>query len=448
MNPRGNILLVDDDPDVLSMLHDELDEAGFRVVASASARDALEQASREKVDAVVTDLVMPEMKGDELLRELRAHVPGVPVVIMTAFGTIESAVIAMRDGAYHYLTKPFSIDQLVLTLENALDERRLRRELAEVAAQPADAHGIVAHSPAMLRVLGLVERAAAATAPVLVLGESGTGKELVARALHAAGPRRDRPFLAVNCSAIPEALLESQLFGHRRGAFTDAKEDRRGLFQEADGGTLLLDEIGDMDLQLQAKLLRVLQERTVHPLGAPAPIPVDVRVVAATHQDLGALAAERRFRQDLFYRLNVITIHIPPLRERPEDLVPLVAHFLAKHARGHGREAPTVSLTAMELFRRYAWPGNVRELENTIERALVLGLGPVIHLEDLSEDLRQKLRDTPAMEGVMLLADMERVQIVKALKAARGNKAAAARLLGVDRKTLYRKLDLYGIKPS
>ncbi len=443
---RARILVVEDDPAMLSLLEDELSDAGLDVLTASNAQEALELVRQRTVDAVVTDLVMPGMRGDELLRQLRAALPEVPVVIMTAFGSIESAVDAMRGGAFHYVTKPFRIDQLVVTLENALVETRLRRDLQQLAEAPVEPAGIVARSQVMRRVLDIVARAAAADTPVLIRGESGTGKELVARALHRSSPRAARAFLAINCSAIPEALLESQLFGHRRGAFTDAREDRRGLFQEADGGTLLLDEIGDMAPALQAKLLRVLQEKEVHPVGAPAPVPVDVRVVAATHRDLDALCADGRFRRDLYYRLNVISIRIPPLRERPDDLLPLVAHFLAKHGRRLNRKDASVSLEAMELFRRHAWPGNVRELENAIERALVLGTDTVIHIEDLPDDLRRGLRGAPGPEHVRLLADMEREQIDRALKAAGGNKAAAARLLGLDRKTLYRKLELYGIQ--
>ena len=443
---KARILVVEDDVEMLALLREELGEAGFDVLARSSAREALEEIRTHAVDAVVTDLVMPGMRGEELLRRLRAAVPHVPVVIMTAFGSIESAVEAMREGAYHYVTKPFRIEQLVATLENAMAENRLRRELLELAAVAPGRTGIVAQSPGMRRTLDLVLRAAPADTPVLVLGESGTGKELIARALHAAGPRRDRPFVAVNCSAIPETLLESQLFGHRRGAFTDAREDRRGLFQEADGGTILLDEIGDMAPALQAKLLRVLQEKEVRPLGAAAPEPVDVRVIAATHRDLEALCAEGRFRHDLYYRLNVIAVRVPPLRERPEDLLPLVAHFLAKHGRRLGRPDVTISLEAMELIRRHTWPGNVRELENAIERALVLGRGAVVHVEDLPDDLRQSLLGAPDTGPVRLLADLEREQIIRALRAARGNKTAAARLLGLDRKTLYRKLEVYEIR--
>ncbi len=444
---RARILVVEDDQDMRQLLEDELRVAGYTVIGVGSGPEALTVVRSTDVDAVVTDLIMPGMQGNELLAELRQRDPRLPVLIMTAFGPIESAVEAMKGGAFHYLTKPFRIEEFVATLNLALRERELRETLRASAAESvAGPHGLVVVSAGMRKVVDLVKRAAGVSTPVLIQGESGTGKELIARALHAEGPRRDRPFLAINCSAIPEALLECQLFGHRRGTFTDAKEDRRGLFQEAEGGTLLLDEIGDMPLGLQAKLLRVLQEREVHPLGAPTPEPVDVRVLASTHRELEARCAEERFRLDLYYRLNVISILVPPLRERPDDLLPLVAHFLAKHGQRLGRTDCTVSLKVMERLRQHGWPGNVRELENVIERALVLGRGDVVGLEDLPEAFRSRPIGPEHAEGVRLMADVERDQIIHALRAARGNKASAARLLGLDRKTLYRKLVAYGIR--
>jgi transcriptional regulator with PAS, ATPase and Fis domain len=296
----------------------------------------------------------------------------------------------------------------------------------------------------MRAVLALIDRAAAYTTPVLLIGESGTGKELLARSLHRKSPRADKPFMAVNCSAIPEALLESELFGHRRGAFTDAHDDRPGLFQLADRGTILLDEIGDLAPALQGKLLRVLQEREVHPIGAPAPVPVDVRVVAATHRDLDALTSEGCFRRDLLYRINVIEIRVPPLRDRPDDLEPLVRHLLDKHGAKLGKPGCTVSAAAMSDLRRHRWPGNVRELENTIERALVLGAGDVIDVADLPDSIRGAPSKPAGVDG-RRLADIEREHIAGTLESVAGNKAAAARVLGLDRKTLYRKLAQHGI---
>jgi len=443
---RGCILVVEDDADMRQMLDDELREAGFEVVLAASGDEALDRFDPAQVDAVVTDLMMPGMRGEALLGALREVDRQVPVVIMTGFGSVESAVQSMKEGALHYLTKPFKVEQLVEVLRDAVRERHVHRRLvAALVEGRTGAPAIVAESTPMRRALEIIARAAPSSAAVLLLGESGTGKELMARALHAASPRRERPFVAVNCSAIPEHLLESELFGHRRGAFTDAHEDRRGLFLEADGGTVFLDEIGDMALPLQAKLLRVLQEREVHAVGAPAPVPVDVRVVAATHRPLATIVEEGRFRRDLYYRLNVIEIDVPPLRERPKDLLPLVAHFLEKHGRALGKPGWTMESSAVEALARHGWPGNVRELENVIERAMVLGHGPSIGVGDLPEAVRAS-RPGAGSGTIRSIAEMEREQIIQALRSVRGNKAAAARLLGFDRKTLYRKLDAYGIK--
>ena len=391
---------------------------------------------------------MPGPKGNELLREIHARDPDISVVITTAFGSIESAVTAIQTGAFHYVAKPFRMEQLLVTVANAVRERSLRQEVARLreAAGPAESR-IVAASRPMRRAIELISRAAGVDTPVLLLGESGTGKELLARDLHSRSPRRQRRFTAVNCSAIPDQLLESQLFGHRRGAFTDAHEDRKGLLQETEGGTVLLDEIGDMPPGLQAKLLRVLQEREVHPLGAPEPVKVDVRVVAATHRKLEALILDGRFREDLFYRLNVIAIPVPSLRERPEDLVPLIAHFLEKHGRRLGRPGCTLSADALALLHGYGWPGNVRELENVIERALVLGHETVIGPDDLPEALRGRPAGVaPPAPGVRPMVEIEREHILRAMQASGGNKSVAARLLGLDRKTLYRKLEQYGIR--
>jgi DNA-binding NtrC family response regulator len=440
---RATILVVEDDEEMRRMLDEELREAGHDVVTAADGFQALERLRSHPIDVVVSDRMMPGMTGDELLEHVRAHEPDVPIVITTAFGSIESAVEAIKRGAFYYVAKPFRMEQLLATVENAVRERRLRREIASLRSElGARTERIVARSRPMLRILELVARAAAADTPVLLLGESGTGKELLARSLHERSQRGKRRFTAVNCSAIPDTLLESQLFGHRRGAFTDAREDRPGLFLETDGGTMLLDEIGDMPPALQAKLLRVLQEREVHPLGAAEPVPVDVRVVAATHRDLEALIAQGRFRSDLYYRLNVIAVRVPPLRERPEDLVPLVAAFLEKHGPRLGRPAARLTSDALDRLERYPWPGNVRELENVIEHALVLGRGDTIGVDDLPDGVRDAPRDAAiGPRALKPLAEIEQEHIRRALAAAGGNKTVAARLLGLDRKTLYRKLE-------
>lgn len=440
------ILVVEDDADMRLLLEEELTAAGYDVLVAADGNDALARLQRHAVDLVLTDLAMPGMRGERLLQQVRAWDANVPVIIMTAFGSIESAVEAMRGGARHYVTKPFRLEDMLGTIRAALEERRVKWSASDTASPDAEEPAeFVLASESMRRVYERVERAAAVDTPVLIRGESGTGKEWLARAVHRGSPRRDKVFLPVNSSAIPDTLLESLLFGHRRGAFTDAREDRTGLLQQAEGGTLFLDEVGDMSLGLQAKLLRVLQEREMQPVGAPAPIPVDVRVVAATHRDLVAMCADGRFREDLYYRLAVVPIEVPPLRERPEDIPPLVQHFLARHGRRLGREKVGVSHEVLELMRRHAWPGNVRELENVVQRALVLGRGEVIGPEDLPESMWSERRPVGPDE-VRSLSDVEREQVERAMRASRGNKSAAARLLGLDRKTLYRKLELYGIR--
>jgi DNA-binding NtrC family response regulator len=447
MSEKKTVLVVEDDAAMRELLEDELGDAGYAVLTAGEGGEALAQIARRRVDAVITDLRMPGMPGRDLLEEIRLREPGVPVLIITAFGSIDAAVDAVKAGAYHFISKPFQIAQLLTSLEEAIRDRERERDLARFT-ETVGRSGIVAECHAMKKMLDLVRRAARADTPVLLLGESGTGKELIAKALHEENAARKGRFVAVNCSAIPESLLESQLFGHRRGAFTDAREDRLGLFQEADGGTIFLDEIGDMPHALQGKLLRVLQENEVLPLGASVPVPIDVRVIAATHRDLEESVREGRFRQDFYYRLNVIVIRIPPLRDRREDLLPLIAHFLNKYGERLGRSGVTVSPEALTAMFRHPWPGNVRELENVIERALVLGRRPVIGVEDLPDSLWRPSPIPPA-EGSTVgpMAQIEREHILRTLRSVAGNKAAAARVLGVDRKTLYRKLKAYGIDP-
>jgi two-component system response regulator AtoC len=449
MSAAGTLLVVEDDSEMRHLLEEELAELDYDVLTAAGGAEALERLAGAEVDVVITDLMMPGMKGSELMAEVRARHPDVPVVMITAFGSIPSAVTAIKAGASFYVAKPFRIEYLQIAVENALRERRVQLEIRTLRRQLGDGQTrLVAESAAMRRATDLLSRAAAADVPVILRGESGTGKELMARTLHAESPRAAQPFVAINCAAIPETLLESQLFGHRRGSFTDAREDHRGLFLEADGGTLFLDEIGDMPAALQGKLLRVLQEDEIQPLGAPGPVPVDVRIVAATHRDLETLCAEGRFRRDLYYRLNVLAVSIPPLRERPEDLLPLVAHFLEKHGGRLGGRGRTFTPEALEAMRKHAWPGNVRELENVIERALVLGGGPALGIEDLPESLRLHAPFGGASRAARPLAEVEREHIQRTLRAAGGNKAVAARMLGLDRKTLYRKLAQYRIRHS
>jgi DNA-binding NtrC family response regulator len=449
---KQRILIADDDDSARSGLAALLSTWGYEVREAIDGKDALVQAPDFEPAIVIADLVMPGLDGLGLLKPLAEADPNVVVILLTGHATVETAVSAMRDGAYDYLTKPVDPRRLRAILEKAFDRAEVLREVTLLRRQLKQSRGfgdLLGASAPMQEVYRLLELASSSSAPVLITGETGTGKELVARTIHQMSPRGKGPFVAVNCSAIPETLLESQLFGHRRGAFTDAREDRRGLLLEARGGTVLLDEIGDMPASLQAKILRALQEKEVHPLGAPAPVPIDVRIVAATHRDLEALVAEGRFRHDLFYRLNVITIRVPPLRERMEDLVPLIAHFLEKHGRRLGRSGCTLSHEAMSALRHHSWPGNVRELENSIERALVLGRDDVLWPEDLPEAFRTHapLRAGPAGAPLPPLSEVERDHILRTLREVRGNKTAAARLLGLDRKTLYRKLDTYGLRP-
>jgi DNA-binding NtrC family response regulator len=443
MASHVTVLVVEDDEAIQRQLQQTL-RTRYRVLTASCWTQAHEIRARADVDVVVVDVGLTS-RDRTGLDALCADSGGVPVVLVArsnratetgALGESDPPLLAFR-------ARPVEFRELARTLEDAIADRRVAREPPS-ALVVGDETGILAESRAMRAVMGLVDRAASCDVPVLLVGESGTGKELLARALHKKSPRALGPFLAMNCSAIPETLLESELFGHRRGAFTDAHDDQRGLFQSAERGTLFLDEIGDMAPALQGKLLRVLQEKEVHPLGAPAPVPTDVRIVTATHRDLSALIAEGRFREDLLYRINVIEVRVPPLRERPDDLGPLVRHLLIKHGAKIGKSDWTVSDEVMAVLRRHTWPGNVRELENVIERALVLGASPLITLDDLPD----RLKDRPSHSGRVggrRLADVEREHIVRTLRAVAGNKAAAARVLGLNRKTLYRKLTQHRI---
>jgi DNA-binding NtrC family response regulator len=436
MNAHERVLIVEPDDALRLRLETWLRAERCDVRAAASGAGALGLLAHVPFDLVIADAGGATGAGPDLLRHIRDRRPDVPVILICPPENGAPARPASPDEA----ARASRVADLLGGVERAILPRRADR--ADAHAHAPGPPRIVAASPAMQAVMSLVDRAAASDAPVLLLGESGTGKELLARALHHASPRRRGPMLAVNCSAIPEPLLESQLFGYRRGAFTDAHDDHAGLFQEASGGTLFLDEIGDLALPLQGKLCRVLQEREVHPLGARAPVPVDARMVAATHRDLWQAAAGRQFREDLLYRINVITIRISPLRERPDDIEPLASHFLAKYAARAGRDGCRMSDVAMRLLRRHTWPGNVRELENTIWRALVLGVGPTVEAGDLPEVLRTPAAARPA-PGAGALADVEREHILRTLGSVGGNKARAARVLGLDRKTLYRRLAQY-----
>jgi DNA-binding NtrC family response regulator len=434
------VLVVEDDEAMQRVLQQTL-RPRYTVLTASCWRQAHEIRSRAEVDVLVLDVNNLTAPGRLGVDELCLEADRTPIVLVASAAREAAGYGRARPGPLMtFPARPVSLRELHRAVEEAVVHQHDGRDCDRGHAMCEHSNGILAHSSPMRNVMGLIDRAAQRDTPILLIGESGTGKELLARALHKKSPRSAGPFVAVNCSAIPETLLESELFGHRRGAFTDARDDQRGLFQSAERGTIFLDEIGDMAPALQGKLLRVLQEKEVHPLGAPAPVPTDVRIITATHRDLGTLVAEGRFREDLLYRINVIEVRVPPLRERPDDLEPLVHHLLRKHGARLGKPGCTVAAPAMALLRQHVWPGNVRELENVIERALVLGTAAVIDVDDLPE----RLREHPAANGCgaagRRLADVEREHILRTLRDVKGNKTAAARLLGLNRKTLYRKL--------
>jgi DNA-binding NtrC family response regulator len=445
-DPRS-VLVVDDDAAMREMLSSLLEEEGMNARAADSAEGALEALSDAEFDAVVSDIRMPGKTGIELLGELREVRPETPVILMTAFGSLDSAVEALRAGAYDYITKPFKRDEVLVSLERAFERRELEREnrrLRRAVDHTTSFGDLIGTSPVMREVFALIRKVADSRASILITGESGTGKEVVARTAHFAGARAKRPFVPVNCTAIPEGLLESELFGHVRGAFTGAHTSKRGLFEEADRGTLFLDEIGDMGPGLQAKLLRVLQDQEIRPVGGTKSTKVDVRIVAASNKDLRREIDEGRFRRDLFYRLNVIPVHIPPLRERPEDIPLLAEVFVRRHAGGR---TYTLSPAALQRLIRCHWEGNGRELENVIERALALSEGPEIHPEDLplpDEEAPSTTRLGETLVGTAVqrqleLREVEDLYIQEILRLTGGNKVHAARILGINRRTLYRR---------
>ncbi|HEY3357605.1 MAG TPA: sigma-54 dependent transcriptional regulator [Polyangia bacterium] len=453
----GRVLIVDDDRMMCETLEAGLTRRGYRTAWQTSALDAFELLAATDFDVVVTDVNMTGMNGLELCERIAANRPDLPVIVITAFGSMETAVSALRVGAYDFITKPFDLDALELTLERAMQARLLRegvKRLREAMADSPRFEGLLGASQAMKRVYDLLERVAESDASVLVTGESGTGKELVARALHRRSPRREGPFMAINCSAMPETLLESELFGHARGAFTDAKTSHQGLFAQAHGGTLFLDEIGEMPLGLQPKLLRALQERVVRPVGGDGEVAFDARVITATNRDIEARVRDRRFREDLFYRVNVIHVHLPPLRSRGNDVLLLAQHFVEHFAGLTAKNVSGLSPAAAERLLAYAWPGNVRELQNCLERAVALTRFEQITVEDLPDKIRAyrganlPLADSGAPPELVPMEEVERRYVLRVLDAVGGNKTLAAQILKVDRKTLYRKLERYGADPG
>jgi two-component system response regulator HydG len=447
--PRS-VLVVDDDRALCDLLADGLTPRGFSVTTTTRAAEALDLFRDAHFDVVLTDLTMPDLDGIELCARL-ASSRKIPVIVITAFGSLETAVRAIRAGAYDFLTKPLDVEVVALSLERAASHRALHREVErlKLAAGETRRFGdLVGASSAMLGVYELVERAAPSDAAVLVTGESGTGKEVVARSLHQRSKRSAGPFVSVNCAALPEALLESELFGHVRGAFTDAHAARPGLFAEARGGTIFLDEIADMPFALQPKLLRALQQRSVRPVGSDREVPVDVRLVTATNRDVEAAIAERRFREDLYYRINVIHLEMPALRARGGDVLLLARHFLERFSKQMDKPLDGFDSAAAESLLEYPWPGNVRELSNCVERAVVLCRGQTITLDDLPEKVRAYRPSHVVVAGddpseLVSLEEVERRYVLRVLDAVQGNKTKAAQILGLDRKTLYRKIELY-----
>jgi DNA-binding NtrC family response regulator len=441
--------VLDDEREMGAFLADLLTEEGYVVEAYQQGDAVIAALEKGRAEVLITDLEMKGMHGMEVLRAARLQDPHLAIVIITAFGTIESAVEAMRLGAFYYLTKPFKAADLLLVVERALEERHLRTELRRLQHE-VETHyhfdNIIGKSAAMQRVFALVDRLKDSTVNVLLTGESGTGKDLLARTLHYHSARAHAPFVPVNCAAIPEQLLEAELFGYVQGAFTDARKDKKGLFTEAHRGTLFLDEVGELPLLLQTKLLRVIEDKEVRPLGSTKGERVDVRLIAATNRDLRRAVQDGAFRQDLYYRLNVVDIHLPPLRERPEDIALLIQHFFATSAQSS--LAKRLSPEALRMLLNYPWPGNVRELENVIERALVLCQGEEILPEDLPTHLQGRDPQIVTLHDALVrrrsLGDIERDYTLLALEFTEGRKKEAAELLGIDRKTLYRKLEEYG----
>jgi DNA-binding NtrC family response regulator len=453
---KGRILVVDDDRAACALLADGLAAEGFESEWRLSGDEALTAVEANAFDAVITDLNMQGMKGTEVCRRVAALRPGTPVLVVTAFGSMDAAVEALRAGAYDFITKPFEIEAVAHTLERALAHRALEQEVQRLrrAVDETKRFGrLLGASPAIREVYDLIERIADSESTVLVTGESGTGKEVVAHELHERSRRAGGPFVAINCAAMPEPLLESELFGHVKGAFTDAKTAKQGLLVGATGGTLFLDEIGDMPTGLQPKLLRALQERTVRPVGGTSEVSFNARVVAATNRDLETAVSDGRFREDLYYRINVINVALPPLRARGGDILLLAQAFSEELSARAGKDIVGLSREASERLMGYDWPGNVRELSNCIERAVALARGEQIEVADLPDRIRRHesrhvLIASNDPTDLVPLEEMERRYVLRVLEAVKGNKSMAAKILGLSRKTLYRRLEEYGVEPG
>ncbi|HKG21168.1 MAG TPA: sigma-54 dependent transcriptional regulator, partial [Blastocatellia bacterium] len=449
-NTNQRILIVEDEAPMSELLMSFFSEKGYKVNAAQNGEEAIARLEEQDYALVVTDIKLPGMSGLELLARIRLEWPEVAVVIMTAFSSISSAVEAMKLGAEDYIGKPFQLDELVITVEKALERRSLRKEVKELRAEVRERYNfsnIVGRSKPMQQLFEVIKRIAARRdASALIIGSTGTGKELVARAIHYNSDRKDAPFVPINCSAIPDTLLESELFGHQKGAFTGAHETRRGLIEEAQAGTVFLDEINTLSMNLQVKLLRVLQERVVRRVGGRENIPIDIRLVSASNQDLEDAVKRGEFRQDLFYRLNVVPVRLPDLKDRREDIPLLVHHFLQKFSQQHGEPARRFSSEAMRVLMTHTWPGNVRELENAVEHALTMGSGDILGPEDLPASVTAPERDIveEATLDNVSLEEVERRYILRILEKMDGHQIKTAQILGIDRRTLYRRLRQYG----
>jgi DNA-binding NtrC family response regulator len=450
MDP-AKILVVDDEPSILRLLQEALSQWGYQVTCASTVEEALVALGTELFDAALTDVRMPDMSGLDLLREIKKQDESIEVIVMTGYPTISSAVEALKEGAYDYLSKPLILDELRHLMTRVMERRFLRGEVHSLRTRLGEeltVNELIGNSPPMQRVKEIIAKVAVTDSPVLIEGESGTGKELVAAAIHRLSSRAKRPFIPVNCSAIPGDLLESEFFGHVRGAFTGAVNDSLGLFRGANEGTIFLDEIAELPPALQVKLLRVLQEMQVRPVGSTRAYPVDVRVIAATNRNLEKAMTEGSFRQDLFYRLNVVRIHLAPLRERREDILPLVNHFMRRFNRRFRRDVRGVAPDALAALSQYPFQGNVRELENLVERAYAMGARNQITLADLPSLTRSAPTDVvadPSSTAIPKLSDVEKSLILKALSALNDDKDAAARALGISRRTIYRRLKEYGM---
>jgi DNA-binding NtrC family response regulator len=435
---KERILVVDDSADTLEVLQRNLTSEGYQVFTAPGVAEALKILEGTPIHLVITDLKMPKVSGLDLIRHIRENYRETEVMMITGYATIEGAVQAVKTGADEYLAKPFTGEELIAAVERSLDRLRLRKAgQAEIPKTRPAPHGLIGQSEAMVKVFNAIDKAASTTATVLITGESGTGKELVARAVHYRGPRVSAPFVPVNCGGIPEGLLESELFGHVKGAFTGAIESRAGFFQTADGGTIFLDEISETSLSMQVKLLRVLQDKEVCMVGSSKTRTVNVRVIAATNKDLLGLVNKGVFREDLFYRLNVITIAMPPLRDRGDDILLLISHIARKYSRELGKPAPRFSESALQVLRNYQWPGNVRELENVLQRLVVMGESELIQVPDLPSLMRFSALSAAGLNRT--LAEVENEHIRNVLASVNGNKTKAAKMLGIDRKTLREK---------